>query len=136
MVVSTPKRGAQLFQNPAVGAEQGLPGQDVVAGADQAHQRQMYRRHARGLGATGLGALEQGQPVFEHFHGRVGVARIDEALGAGEPRVGALGGVVEIALGQEDRLGRLAKLRTQRAAAHQPRGDLPIGGIVGGFSWP
>ena len=52
--------------------------------------------------------------------GRVGVARIDVARRlAGEARLAFLGARVDVALGEEQRLGGLAELRAQRAGMHQ-----------------
>ncbi|CUU13757.1 Deoxycytidine triphosphate deaminase EC 35413 CDS [Bradyrhizobium sp.] len=52
--------------------------------------------------------------------GRVGIARIDEAgVLALEPRLALLGAVVDVALGQEQRLRRLAILRAQGAGMDQ-----------------
>ena len=68
----------------------------MVAGAKQAHERGIDRRHAGGGGKTGLGAFEQGQAALEHGHRGVAVARIDEAVVlALEPGGRRLGAVID-----------------------------------------
>ena len=125
-----PEPRRPVVEDPAVGAEQRPARHDMIAGPHQPHQRQVHRRHARRLRAAGLGAFQQRQPVLEHLHGRIGVARVDEArLVAGEAGVGALGAVVDVALGQKERLGGLAERRAHRAAAHQAGGDFPVLGL-------
>ena len=130
----------QVLHHIEARAEQRLGGDHVIAGLEEAQQRRRHRRHAGRRGARGLGALEQLHALLEHGDRRVGVARIDEAAGlALEALLGLLGAVVDVALGQEQRLRGLGELRAQRAAVHQPRLGRPVGGIgtdrrLGGLS--
>ena len=103
----------------AAGAEQRLGGHDMVAGAKLAHERGGHRRHA-GCGRTrGLSAFERAHARLEHGNRRITVARIDEArLLALEALLGARGIVVDVALGEVERLGILAELRAQNAGMH------------------
>src|SRR6202012_5980 len=62
----------------------------------------------------------------------VGVARIDIArLVAGEARIGLFGSLVDEALGQVERLGRLAELRAVDAAADQLGRRFPVLRLAG-----
>src|SRR5262249_10665619 len=83
-------------------------------------QRGGHRRHAARGRARGFGAFELRHAPLEHGHGRVGVARVDVArLGVVEARLALFGGVVDEALGGEDRLRGLAELGAQRAGVHE-----------------
>ena len=92
----------------------------VVAGLELADKREGDRRHAGRRGARGLGAFERRHALLEHLHGRIGEAGILVArIFALEARFGLGGVVVDVALGQEQRLGGLAELRAQRAGMDQ-----------------
>ncbi len=110
-----------ILDDIAAGAEQRLRRDHVVAGLELADQRQRDGRHAGRGGARGFGAFERRHALFEHGHGRIGEARILEArLFVLEAALGLRGAVVDIALGQKQRLGGLAELRAQRAGMHEP----------------
>jgi hypothetical protein len=49
---------------------------DLVALAKQRQEQRFDRRHARGNGDTGLGALQIGQPPFEDCRRRIVLARV------------------------------------------------------------
>ncbi len=109
-----------FLDHPAAGTEQRLGRDHVIAGFHQPHQRGGDGRHAGGGRARGLGAFERGHALLEHGHGRVGIARIDVTRRlAGEARLALLGARIDIALGEEQRLRRLAELRAQRAGMNQ-----------------
>ena len=92
----------------------------MVAGLDLAHQRERDRRHAGRGGARGLGAFERGHALLEHRDGRIGEARILVArLLALEARLGLRRAVVDVALGEEQRLRGLAELRAQGAGVDE-----------------
>ena len=104
-------------------AEQRLGGDDVVASLQLAHQRGGDGRHAACGGARRLRAFEERHAALEHRDGRVGEARIDEArIVALEARFGLLHRVVEIALGEEQRLGGLL----EPATAASRRGSIAL----------
>ena len=136
-VPSTKRRGdaetrQQLLDDVKTRAEQRPRRDDMVAGLELAHQRRGHRRHAAGGGARRLGALEQRHALLEHGDGRIGEARIDEARRvAFEARLGLRHRVVEIALGEEQRLRGLLELRTHRAAVHQTGGGAQRARIAG-----
>ena len=110
----------QLLDDVAARAEQRLRRDDVVAGLEVAEEDGGDRRHAARRRPRGPGAFEKPHALLEHGDGRVGVARIDEAgLLALEARRRLLGAVVDVALGQEDRLGVLAELRAEDAAVDE-----------------
>ena len=122
----------QLLDDVKTRAEQRPRGDDMVAGLELAHQRRGHRRHAAGGGARRLGALEQRHALLEHRDGRIGEARIDEARRvAFEARLRLRHRVVEIALGEEQRLRGLLELRTHRAAVHQTGGGAQRARIAG-----
>ncbi len=105
-----------VLDHVAAGAEQGLGGHDMVAGAQLPHQGGGDGRHAGCGRARGLRAFERAHARLEHRHRRVREARILVAgLLALEPLFGAGGGLVDVALGEEQRLRGLAELRAQRA---------------------
>ena len=109
-----------LLDHVAAGAEQRLGGDDVVAGPDLAHQRGGDRRHAGRGRARGLRAFERRHALLEHGHGRIGEARILVArLLALEAPLRAQRAVVDVALGEEQRLRGLAELRAQDAGMDQ-----------------
>ncbi len=115
-----------IVEDPAAGAEHGLGAHQMIAGPQQSGQGQVHRRHARGRAAAGLRAFQQGQPVLEHLHRRIGVARIDKArVVAGEAPIGGLGAVIDEALGQIEGFGGFAIGRARQAAPDQPGGGLP-----------
>ena len=83
---------------------------------------------------AGLGALEQAQALLEGVHRRVAVARVEEPVDvAGERGLGLGGRVVDVALGEEQRLGRLLELRCAgaRRARRACRGGARAGGCAG-----
>ena len=111
----------QVLDHVAAGAEQGLGRDDVIAGLQRGEHRGRHRRHARRRGARSLRAFKLGHALLEHGDCRIGVARVDEAgVVALEPRLALLGGIVDIALRQKQRLGRLGKLRAQCSGMNQP----------------
>ena len=88
----------------------------VVAGLELADQRERHRRHAGRGRARRLGAFERRHAPLEHVDGRIGEARILVAgILALEARFGLGGAVVDVALGEKERLGGFAELRAQRA---------------------
>src|SRR6185369_1234840 len=89
----------------------------VVAGLKRCEDRGRYRGHAGRGRARGFRALEFDHAALEHINRRIGIARIDKAgFMALEPGLALLRAVVDVALGEEQRLRRLAELRAQRAA--------------------
>jgi hypothetical protein len=110
----------ELLDHPAARPEQRLRGHHVVAGPHLPHQRRGDRRHAAGGRAGGFGALEGGHARLEHRHRGVGEPRIDEArVLALEARRAFLGGVVDEALGEKQRLGGLAELGADLAGVDE-----------------
>ena len=102
------------------GAEQRPRRDQMVSGAELAHQRRMHRRHARGGGEPRFRALERGHAILEHPHSRVAVAGIDEALRlAGKAGLGLGRRGVDEPLRQIERLGCLAVMAARGAAMHQ-----------------
>src|SRR3546814_5657190 len=94
----------------------------MVADGKLTQQRRGHRRHAARLYPARLGALDQRDPFLEHLDGRVLEPRIGHAdLVAAEARRDALGAVIAVAGGQEQRLRRLAMLAAPCPAAHRPR---------------
>ena len=118
-VEAMPKRGTEVLHHVAAGAEQRARRHDVIAGLEEAQQRGGDRRHAGGRGARGLRAFQQPHALLEHGDRRIGVAAVDEAGLALEALLGLLGRLVDVALGEEQRLGGLAELRAQRAPVHE-----------------
>ena len=105
----------------------------MVARLDLADQRGGDRGHAARGGARGLRAFEQRHALLEHRDRRVGEARIDETrVLAFEARLRVLHRVVEIALGQEQRLRGLAELRAQRAAVDRAGWRAAAARVAGG----
>src|SRR5690606_7567883 len=84
-------------------------------------------RHAGRRRACRLGAFQQPHTLFEHRDGWIGKARIDEpGLVASEAGLGLLSGVVDVALGEKERLGCLAKLRPELSAVDEERFGRPL----------
>ena len=109
-----------VLDDVAAGAEQRLGGHDMVAGAQLPHQGGVDRRHAGRGRARGLRAFERAHALLEHRHRRIGEARILVArLLALEALLGLGGGLVDVALGEEQRLRGLAELRAQRAGVDE-----------------
>src|SRR3546814_11997313 len=99
----------------------------MVADGKLTQQRRGHRRHAARLYPARLGALDQRDPFLEHLDGRVLEPRIGHAdLVAAEARRDALGAVIAVAGGQEQRLRRLAMLAAPCPAAHRPRRGVPV----------
>ena len=112
--------GEVLLDDIEAGAEQSLRRHDMIARLDLAHQRGGDRRHPGRGRARGLRAFERGHALFEHAHGGIGEARILVAgLFVLEALFRAQGAVVDIALGEEQRLRCLAELRTQDSGMHE-----------------
>jgi len=111
-----------------IGGIQGRNRDDMIAGLQERGQRAVDGGHAGGGGEGVLRPLDGGDAFFEHPDRGVAVAGVDEFVGAGfdEPRLGLFGGVVDKALGQEDRLGHFAILAAARARMHQFRPRLPV----------
>jgi len=85
-----------LVEDDEARAEQRAGADDPVALAEQCSERDEHRRHAGGGGEAALGALEQSQPLLEHRHGGVAVARVDVLVDlALEGRLGLLRAVVD-----------------------------------------
>jgi hypothetical protein len=119
----------QVFHYIAARSEQRLRGNHVIAGLERRQNRRRHRGHAGCGGARGFGALEFDHAPLEHRDVGIRKARIEKAgLVALEPRLALLGGVVDKALGQKQRLGRFAELRAQRAGMDQPG----FGTVAGG----
>src|SRR5690606_12669542 len=101
----------QGLDDVAAGAEHGAGGDDVIAGLQEREQAGGDGGHAGCGGATYLGAFEQAHALLEHGDGRVAEARILEArvlvLEAG---LGLLGGGIDEALREKERLRGLAEL--------------------------
>ena len=105
-----------ILHDVAARAEQRLRRDHVVAGLDLAGERQRHRRHAGRGRARRFGAFERRHARLEHRHRRIGEARVLVAgLFVLEAPLGLGGAVVDIALGEKERLGGFAELRAQRA---------------------
>ena len=61
------------------GAEQHAGRDQMVAGLEMRQQPGARPRPCRSPWRAGLGPFEPGQALLEHAHGRIAVARIDEA---------------------------------------------------------
>ena len=133
-----------VLDDVAAGAEQRLGRDHVIAGLELAGERQRDRGHAGRCCARGLGALERRHARLEHRDRRIGKARVLKArVLVLEPALGLERVVVDVALGQEQRLGGLAELRAQYAGMDQTGlGAVAIAvAIMGGrghvaSSWP
>ena len=92
------------------------------------HQGTIHRRHAAGGGKGIFGAFQRRDAFLEHPGRGVAITGIDEfiALGLDEARLRRLGGRIDKALGQKDRLGHLAILAAAAAFMHQRGARLPI----------
>ena len=110
----------QILDDVAAAAEQRAGRDHMVAGLELTEERGSDRRHAARRAPRGLGAFQRAHPRLEHGHGGVGVAAIDVAfLVALEAGLGLLGGCIDIARVEEDRLRGLAELASQRALMHE-----------------
>ena len=119
----------QILHHVAAGAEHRLGRHHVIAGFQRRQNGRRHRGHAGRGGAAGLGAFELDHAPLEHRDRRIGIARIDVAgVFALEARLALLGGVVDIALGEEQRLGGFAELRAQGSGMDQPG----FGAVAGG----
>ncbi len=126
------KARAQGLDDVTAGAEHGARGDDVVAGLQERQQARGDGGHAGGGGAGHLGAFQKAHALLEHGDRRVGEARILETrILVLETRFRLLGGLVDEALGQEERFGGLAELGAQHAAVHELRLGAPARGVVG-----
>ena len=133
-----------VLDDVAAGAEQRLGRDHVIAGLELAGERQRDRGHAGRGCARGFGALERRHARLEHRDGRIGEARILKArVLVLEAALGLERVVVDVALGEEQRLGSLAELRAQGAGMDQTGfGAVAIAvAIMGGrghvaSSWP
>ena len=101
----------------------------MIAGLELADQRQRHRRHAGRGRARGFGAFERRHARLEHRDGRIGEARILKAgLFVLEAPLGLGGVLVDVALGEEQRLRGLAELRAQCAGMDETGlGTIAIG---------
>ena len=92
----------------------------MIAGLELTHHGGGDRRHAARRRPRRLGPFEHGHPRLEHGDGRVREARINVTwIGAFEPRLGGLHGLVDETLGQKERLRGLVERRAQRSAMDQ-----------------
>src|SRR5207244_13534093 len=111
------------------GAEEGPARHQPLPGAQLAQQGREHRRHAARRGAARLGPLDEAQPLLEHRHGRVAVARIDVTRAVLlEGSLGLGGAAIDKARGQEQGLRGLLVGAALAAAAHQEG----CGGELGG----
>jgi len=102
--------------------EQRAAGDDAIAGAQLTRERRKYRGHTAGRRLARFRTFDQAQALFEHAHGRIAVARIDEAPAATagqECRLGFLGRAIDEAGGEEHRLGSLVHVRAAQSAAYR-----------------
>ena len=113
--------------------EQAARGDQPVTGAQQRAQRGEHRGHAARGGERRGRTLDQAQPLLEHGDGRVAVARVDEAVDlAGERLLRDGRRRVDVAGGQEHRLGGLFEPGPQQPAAHADGG---LADAVGQLAW-
>ena len=113
-------------------AEQGATRHHPLSGAQLAQQCREHRRHAARRGAAGLSPFDQAQPLLEHRHGRVAVARIDVAQTVLlEGGLGFGGAAIDKARGHEQRLGGFLIGTALAAAAHQEGGGAELGDKLG-----
>ena len=88
----------------------------MIAGLQLPDERNSDRRHAGRGGARGLRAFERRHAPLEHIDGGIGEARILVAgILALEARLRLRGVVVDVALGEKERLGGLAERRAHCA---------------------
>src|SRR6478736_2674638 len=93
----------------------------MFSGIEMTHQRCRNRRHAARGAARGFSAFQRAHARLEHGHGGIGVATIDKAfLIPLEAGLGLLGGCINVARVEEDGLGCLAELASERALMHEP----------------
>ena len=118
-----------LFEDIEARTEQRARRHHVIARATDRHQRRVDRRHARGRRERVLGPLKRGDAFFEHAHGRVAIAGIDEFIltQGDETRFGLLGGVIDEPLGQKDRFGHFAVLAAAGASVNLVGAFAPLG---------
>ena len=84
--------------------------------------RRRHGRHPRRGGASRFGPFEAGHALLEHRHGRVREAGVGIArLLVEKARLGGLGGVVDEALSQVERLGGFAERRALRTLVDEAR---------------
>ncbi len=109
-----------VLDDVAAGAEQLLRRHDMVAGPHLTHQCGVDCRHPGRGRARGLGAFERRHALLEHGDGGIGKARILVArLLVLEAPLGLQRIVVDVALGEEQRLRGFVELRTQNPGMHQ-----------------
>ena len=102
----------------------------MIARAHRAHQRGGDGGHAGGGTAGGFRPLKRTQALFQHRHGGVGEAGVDEArILAHETLFALLGGIVDMALREEQRLGGFSELRAQGAGVNKLGFD--VTGLLG-----
>ncbi len=119
--------GEVLLDDVEAGAEQRLGGDDMVARPHLAHQRGGDGGHPGRGRARGRRPFERAHALLEHVHGGIGEAGILVArLLVLEASLRAQRAVVDVALGEEQRLRRLAELRAQDAGMH----ELGLGAVV------
>ena len=83
----------------------------MITGVELAHQGGEHGGHARCRGAADLGPFEQRHALLEHGDGGVGKTRIDVTIDLPlEGTLGILGGLVDVARGQEQPLAGLEEL--------------------------
>ena len=106
----------EILDDIAAGAEQRLGGDDVIADFHLSEERERDGRHPGCGCARGFGAFEGRHAGLEHRDRRVRKARILIAgVFALEARLGLGRRVVDVALGQEQRLGGLGEARPVQA---------------------
>ena len=109
-----------FLDHPAAGAEQRLGGDHVIAGRTSPISAVVTAAMPVAVERAASAPSSAAMRCSNMAHGRVGVARIDVARDlAGEARLALLRALVDVALGQEQRLRDLAELRAQRAGMHQ-----------------
>ena len=93
----------------------------MIARTQHGCKRPHDRRHAAGRGKGVFGAFQRRDALFKHPGCRVAIAGIDKFIVASlqKPGLGGLGGGIDKALGQENRLGHLAVLTAAAAFMHQ-----------------
>ena len=110
----------QILDHITAGAEHRFRRHDMIARFQRRENGGRHRRHSGCSRAAGFGTLEFDHAPFEHRNRRVGIARIDVAgVFALEARLAQLGGVVDITLGEKQRLGRFAEFRAQGPGVNQ-----------------
>ena len=116
-----------LLHHPPARAEQRARRDHVVAALHAAQERRRDRAHARREAQRGFRTFQRAHAVLEHGDRGVGVARINEALVlALEAGLGLLGGVVDEALREVERLRRFAVRRAGGARMDEPGRGFPV----------